>query len=151
MAKTAGAVLLDFYDAWRAQELEWLASYLPADFAHNMVFPTELSPLAGDCRGKPAVLSRWRLYITQYEFLSFDTSGLIVERDRAAVEIPLRYRHKESGAELTTTKANFWTLADGWPVHLTEYYDIGGLEAHARDVVARLGNGHSRETYRARG
>ena len=138
MGKSAGAILSEFYDAWRAQELEWLASYLPDDFCHTMLFPTELHPLAGVARGKTAVLERWRLYVAGYEFVSFDTSGLIVEQDRAAVEIPLQYRHIETGTELVTTKANFWTLIDGWPVQLTEYYDVGTLQDHARTVAARL-------------
>jgi len=33
MVKTAGAVLGDIYDAWRAQDLAWLASYLPMNSA----------------------------------------------------------------------------------------------------------------------
>ncbi len=77
MGKSAGAILSEFYDAWRAQELEWLASYLPDDFCHTMLFPTELHPLAGVARGKTAVLERWRLYVAGYEFVSFDTSGVL--------------------------------------------------------------------------
>lgn len=138
MGKTTGAILSDFYDAWRAQELELLASYLPDDFCHTMVFPAEVHPSAGTAVGKSAVLERWRLCIAPYEVLHFDTGGLIVDRDRAAVEIPLRYRHVETGAELLTTKANFWTLVDGWPVQLTEYYDVDNLLDHARIVADRL-------------
>jgi hypothetical protein len=29
MAKTVRAILGDIYDAWRAQNLDWLATYLP--------------------------------------------------------------------------------------------------------------------------
>jgi ketosteroid isomerase-like protein len=137
MAKVAGGILSDFYDAWRAQELDWLASYLPDDFCHVMLFPLEIHPLAGICRGKKAALDRWRICIAPYDFLQFDTDGLMVEKDRAAVEIPFRYRHKETGTELTTTKANFWTLVDGWPVQLTEYYDVTSLEAHVRSIAAK--------------
>jgi ketosteroid isomerase-like protein len=138
MGKTTGAILSDFYDAWRAQELDWLASYLPDDFCHTMVFPVEIHPLAGTARGKRAVMERWRLYTASYEFLHFDTGCLIAERDRAAVEIPFHYRHIESGADLLTTKANFWTLVDGWPVQLTEYYDVENLLDHTRTVTSRL-------------
>ena len=34
-----------------------------------------------------------------------------------------------------TTKANFWTLEDGWPVRLTEYYDVAELKAFFGPVV----------------
>jgi hypothetical protein len=56
----------------------------------------------------------------------------LIEDDRAAVEIPLRYRHKTTGQELVTIKANIWLLEEGWPVKLTEYYDVGALEAFGK-------------------
>jgi hypothetical protein len=49
--------------------------------------------------------------------------------NRAAVEVPIHYRHRESGAPFESTKANFWTLEDGWPVKLTEYHDIARVQA----------------------
>ena len=27
-------IISDIYDTWRAQDLDWLASYLPDDFSH---------------------------------------------------------------------------------------------------------------------
>ncbi len=65
MVKSAGAVLGDIYDAWRAHDVDWLASYLPDEFCHVMHFPTELHPLAGVCQGKKAAVERWRLYSAQ--------------------------------------------------------------------------------------
>jgi hypothetical protein len=44
------------------------------------------------------------------------TSKEDVEKNRAAVEIPFHYRHRGTGTVLETTKANFWTLEDSWPV-----------------------------------
>jgi hypothetical protein len=43
MTKTE-TVLNDIYDAWRAQDLEWLASYLPEEFAHTVDIPPEVHP-----------------------------------------------------------------------------------------------------------
>jgi ketosteroid isomerase-like protein len=51
------------------------------------------------------------------------------------VEIPFHYRHRGTGTVLETTKANFWTLEDGWPVRLTEYYDVAELQAFFGPVV----------------
>jgi ketosteroid isomerase-like protein len=75
--------------------------------------------------------------VVQYEFLRFDTSDLMTETNRAAIEIPLQYRHRETGTLLETTKANFWTLEEGWPVKLTEYYDIAHIQAFAASVAPR--------------
>jgi ketosteroid isomerase-like protein len=136
MTKTE-TILSDIYDAWRAQDLEWLASYLPHDFTHVMQIPTVVHPVLGVCRGKGAVLERWRLVVTDYEVLDFDTRALMIDKNRAAIEIPLRYRHRKTGTLLETTKANFWTLEDGWPVKLTEYYDVEYIQAFATRLTAQ--------------
>ena len=70
-----------------------------------------------------------QLIVEQFDFVVFDTSDLLIERNRAAVEVPIHYRHRESGAPFESTKANFWTLEDGWPVKLTEYHDIARVQA----------------------
>ena len=129
MAKTVGAILGDIYDAWRAQDLDWMASYLPDDFCHVIYIPADLHPLGGTRQGKKVAIERWQLIVAQFDFVGFDTSDLLIERNRAAVEIPIHYRHRETGAPLESTKANFWTLEDGWPVKLTEYHDIARVQA----------------------
>jgi hypothetical protein len=78
-----------------------------------MNFPADLHPVAGECRGKGKVLQRRQLYMEPLEFFRFDTSSLMVGKGRAAAEIPLYYRHKETGCALVTTKATFghWKTA----------------------------------------
>jgi ketosteroid isomerase-like protein len=137
MVKATGTILGDIYDAWRAQDLEWLASYLPDDFCHVVHIPTEIHPLGGPCYGKKAALERLRLITVEFDVLRFDTSDLMMERNRAAVEIPMYYQHRETGTPLETVKANFWTIEEGWPVKLTEYYDIAQLQAFFGSVAPR--------------
>jgi ketosteroid isomerase-like protein len=134
MTKTMETVLGDIYDAWRAQDLDWLASYLPDDFCHVMHLPSALYPEGGICEGKVRVIERWRSVIPRFEVLRFDTSNLMINKNSAAAEIVMQYRHRQSGAVLDTTKANFWAFEAGWPVRLTEYYDVASIEA----VTARL-------------
>jgi len=55
------------------------------------------------------------LIAEQFDFVQFDTSELLIEKNRAAVEVPIRYRHRNTGALFESTKANFWRLEDGWP------------------------------------
>jgi hypothetical protein len=90
MPKATAMILGDIYDAWRAQDLDWLASYLPNDFAHIINVPAGIGPTAGSCYGKKAVIDRWHAVMADFEFLMFDTSGLMTERNRAAAEIPFR-------------------------------------------------------------
>jgi hypothetical protein len=61
MAKTVGAILGDIYDAWRAQDLDWLASYLPDDFCHVVHVPESVHPLGalgGARKGKRLAIER---------------------------------------------------------------------------------------------
>ena len=99
MTKTE-TIIGDIYDAWRAQDLDWLASYLPDDFSHMIYIPLEVHPLGGLCRGKEAAVERLGLIAMQFDCLHFDTSDLMIRKERAGLEIPLRYRHRETGIQI---------------------------------------------------
>ncbi|MGZ5849990.1 MAG: hypothetical protein ACXWJN_05320 [Methyloceanibacter sp.] len=55
-------------------------------------------PLDGLCSGKKAALARLSLIAAEFDFIVFDTSDLIIQKERASVEIPIRYRHRQTGA-----------------------------------------------------
>jgi len=135
MTQTMETILGDIYDAWRAQDLDWLGSYLPDDFCHVMYLPSELYPEGGACQGKARVIERWRAIMPTFEVLRYDTSNLLINKNGAAAEIVMQYRHRATGEVLEATKANFWTFEAGWPVKLTEYYDVASIVS----VSARLG------------
>jgi ketosteroid isomerase-like protein len=135
MTKTA-SIISDIYDAWRAQDLAWLASYLPDDFSHTIYIPPEVSPLGGLRNGKAAAIHRLGLIADRYDFLRFDTSDTMFRKDRVGLEIPICYRHRQTGMQLDTVVANFWTLEDGWPVRLAEYHDVGRIQAFSASLAA---------------
>ena len=151
MTKTE-TIISDIYDAWRAQDLDRLASYLPEDFSHMIYIPTEVHPLGGLCRGKEASVGSLGLIAMQFDFLRFDTSDLMIRKDRAGLEIPMRYRHRETGIQIETMIANFWTFEDGWPVGLSEYHDIGRIQAFSASLAALTPAqcGYTPERYRDR-
>ena len=86
MTKTE-TIIADIYDAWRAQDIEWLGSYLPNDFCHMVYVPKEIHPLGGLCRGKAAVLQRFAIVTQEHNLLRYDTSDLMIQKNRAGVEI----------------------------------------------------------------
>jgi hypothetical protein len=135
MTKT-GTVLVDIYDAWRTQNLDLLATYLPGDFCHTVYIPKEIHPLGGMCQGKVAAVDRLRLIASEFDFLRFDTSDLIIHDNRAGAEIPIHYRHRETGVQLETVIANFWTFEDGWPIRLVEYHDLIRIQAFTNNLAA---------------
>ena len=63
-------------------------------------------------------------------------SALIIQKEPAGVEIPIRYRHRRTGAVLETKIANFWTFEEGWPVKLSEYHDISRIQAFTASMAA---------------
>jgi ketosteroid isomerase-like protein len=135
MTKTE-TIINDIYDAWRAQDLEWLGSYLPADFCHMVYVPKEIHPLGGLCRGKAAVLQRFAIVAQEHDLLRYDTSDLIIQKNRAGLEICGHYRHKSTGLQIETTIVNFWTFEDGWPVKLAEYHDIERVQSFTAKLAA---------------
>lgn len=133
--QSTGDILGDIYDAWRAQDVDLLASYLPVDFCHMIYIPQEVHPLGGHAKGKTASVKRLQLIAAEFDFLCFDTSALMTERNRAAVEIPIHYRHRETGVPLETKLVNFWTFEDGWPVQVTEYHDVSRIQAFSNALA----------------
>ena len=103
--QSTDTILDDLYVAWRNQDLDRFASYLPADFSHVMLIP--------EAPRRRAAFYRLACIIADYEFEHFDTSGLLAAKTRAAVEVPLHYRHRQSGARLETSLVNIWTFEAG--------------------------------------
>ena len=68
MPKTVRAILGDIYDAWRAQNFDWMATYLPDDFCHVIHIPLDLHPLGGTRCGKKETLERLRLIAEAVRF-----------------------------------------------------------------------------------
>jgi ketosteroid isomerase-like protein len=129
-------ILDEIYDAWRDHDLERLASYLPDEFSHVIHIPQDVHPLGGMCHGKKAALERLSLLFTQFDSVRLDPSEIVIDPGKAAVEIQIHCRHKETGRSLESVKTNFWTLEAGWPVSLAEYYDIAGFRAFMSAVEA---------------
>lgn len=137
MSKSAEAILLDIYDAWNAHDLQWLASYLPADFTHVINIPEEMHPLGGARHGKQAVLDRLRRIFEQFDTQQLRTSQLIVGVNSASVDVRTHCLHRQSGVWLDVTKTNEWVLEDGWPTRLNENYDLDAFQAFMKAAVAR--------------
>ena len=137
MANTASIVVKQIYNAWLAHDLETVVGLLPDNFSHAMLIPTEIHPLGGLYKGRAAV-DRIRALAAEFDFLKFDTSSLIAEANRVAIEIPIYYRHRETGVFLQTTFVDFWTFEDGRPVKLVEYHDVARMQDFMTNVARAM-------------
>ena len=138
MTHSTQALLDDIYDAWRAHDLDLLATYLPDDFSHFINIPTEMHPLGEVRHGKAAVLERLGLIFQQFDTKSLETGPIAPSTHGVAVEVLTHCRHRASGASLDTTKSNLWTLEDGWPVKLFEHYDLDRFKAFMEAVEGSI-------------
>ncbi len=135
---SAHALLTDIYDAWRTQNLDLLATYLPDDFSHFINVPTDLHPLGEVRHGKVAVLERLGLIFQQFDVERLDASQIAVNNNSATVEVRKRCRHRESGAVLDLTRSDLWTLEEGWPVKLFEHYDLDRFRAFMKSAQTTM-------------
>ncbi len=90
--QTIGSVLGDIYDAWRAQNLDLLATYLPDDFSHRINLPPSVHPLGGERVGKKAALERLSLMFAQFETQRLSTSHLVIDGGKATLEVDVALR-----------------------------------------------------------
>jgi hypothetical protein len=93
--------------------------------------------LGGLYKGRAAV-DRIRAVAAEFDFLKFDTSSLIAEANRVAIEIPIYYRHRETGVFLQTTFVDFWTFGGARPVKLVEYHDVPRMQDFMITVARAL-------------
>jgi hypothetical protein len=49
---------------------------------------------------------------------------MTLDQSRAVLDVHTRCKHRLSGKWLDTTKKHVWLLEDGWPVRLSEFYDL---------------------------
>ena len=141
MTFSAQSLLTDIYDAWRAQNLDLLASHLPDDFSHFINIPTEMHPLGEARHGKVAVLERFGLIFQQFDVEHLEADHIAFNNNSATVQVRKRCRHRESGAVLDLARSDLWTLEDGWPVKLFEHYDLDRFRAFMKAAESGMAPG----------
>jgi ketosteroid isomerase-like protein len=124
MRKSTETLLTDFYDAWRTHDLDLMGMYLPDDFSHLLNIPAETLSVGGLRQGKRASLKRLAEIFDGFDTQYLQPGRFIVRDSQAIVEVHTRCRHRASGAWLDTRKQHVWQLEDGWPVKLSEFYDL---------------------------
>lgn len=127
MSDDAETLLRQMYDAWRRQDLEFIAASLPDDVTHDIKISTEMHPLGGMCEGKVAVMERLAALGQDFEIVAYDVGCLAVGETHAAAEINIRYRHRPTELPFESSMAHVWTLRDGRPAALVEYHDAGRI------------------------
>lgn len=128
LLKPAQTNLVDIYDAWRDHDLDRLASYLPSDFSHYINIPAETVALGGARQGKQAAIERLKQIFDSFDTQSIETGPMSLDDIGASLDVETRCMHRHSRSWLHTTKKHVWLLEDGWPISLSEFYDLKQFE-----------------------
>lgn len=113
MSDDTETLLRAMYDAWRRQDLDFIAANLPDDVAHDIKISPEVLPFGGLREGKAAVVERLAALGAEFEIQSFDVGCVSMSGDHAAAEVRIRYRHRPTGEAFESSMAHIWTFRDG--------------------------------------
>jgi hypothetical protein len=132
----AKTTLAEIYDAWRDHDLDRLASYLPSDFSHYINIPAEMLAVGGARHGKEAAIERLRQIFDNFDTQSIEPGPMSLDDIGASLDVQTHCMHRASHSWLHTTKKHVWLLEDGWPVSLSEFYDLEQFEAFMKSARA---------------
>ena len=135
MSNDARTMLVDIYDAWADHDLDRLASYLPSDFTHHINIPTRQVALSGTRRGKRATIERLGQIFDRFDTQQIKPGPISVLDLGATLEVETRCLHRASRNLLHTKKKQVWLLEDGWPISLSEYYDLEQFAAFMKKAA----------------
>ncbi|HSH62862.1 MAG TPA: hypothetical protein VK984_01950 [Methyloceanibacter sp.] len=87
-------------------------------------------PQAGQGRG----LRRFGEIFDGFDAQYLEPGEIAIDGARTIVTVHTRCRHRLSGGWLNTRKQHIWHIEDGWPVDLSEVYDLAQFEAFMKDA-----------------
>ena len=136
LLKPAKTNLVDIYDAWRDHDLDRLASYLPSDFSHHLNIPVELLAVGGVRHGKEAAIERLAQIFDSFDTQYIEPGPMSSTTSARASTCRAIACTGSSRTWLHTTKKHVWLMEDGWPVSLSEFYDLKQFEAFMKGALA---------------
>jgi hypothetical protein len=136
LLKPAKTNLVDIYDAWRDHDLDRLASYLPSDFSHHINIPPEMAAVGGMRLGKQAAIERLAQIFDSFDTQFIEPGPMRLDDIGASLDVKSHCLHRSSKTWLHTTKRHVWLMEDGWPVSLSEVYDLREFEAFLKGALA---------------
>jgi hypothetical protein len=128
--------LVVIYDAWRDHDLDRLASYMPNDFSHHMNIPLEMLAVGGVRLGKEAAIERLRQIFDSFDTQFIEPGPMHLDDIGASLDVQSYCLHRRSRTWPHRTKKHVWLLEDGWPISLSEFYDLDEFEVFMKGTLA---------------
>ena len=116
------ACVRSIYAARQAGDCDGVMGHLCEGCAYEMMGDDGASPVPGRHEG-PMVRSAMEALVAAFPVLDLRLEGLIVDGNRAAVEVVARLRFGPTGETFDTRWASMFTFRDGRVVEVREYID----------------------------
>ena len=128
------ALLQAIYAAYREKRLADVLDFLDDSFRYVIHLPDELLLGGSATRDKQETRKLFSHFMDTYDFLAFEPGPIIVTGDRALVNSHVRFRHKQTGKQLSTRLQQTWGSKDGKAVSLEEEHDKAAVEAFIKSI-----------------
>lgn len=125
-------VIKRIYQLYAAGDLAGAFEAMHEDICYHWNANAELARFSGACASRAEMAARLEELLTVWAPEIFEPMEPIVEGDRAAARVRIRYRHRTTGKILESELAHFWTMRDGRVAELVEFYDTAYAEATMR-------------------
>jgi ketosteroid isomerase-like protein len=130
------AKLKDAYRQWhetRGRSVKvWLDLVADDVKVRSLAAGAPAAPFTGAINSKQQFQRYFDGLLADWEMINYKTGLFIAEGERVAMLGSTAWRHRKTGREVDTPKADFWTFRDGKVVEFHELYDTAALIAAAQ-------------------
>ena len=125
------------YASWAAQDLRSVAACLHPQAAYEVHLPQGAWPIAGEVRGKPAIVSLLAEIVRDFEVLEYRPLKISETDDKVASRAKIHYGHRATGLSYEATVRNVWHIEGDKVRHFEVFHDAARLRAFF-EMVSRM-------------
>ena len=124
-------VITEVYDRYSRGDLARTLELVDDNICYRWVAHGDHAQFSGTCDCRDTMMARLEELLGVWQPEKFEPTDLLVDGDRAASRVRIRYHARANGNVLESELAHFWTVRDGKVTELVEFYDTAHAEALA--------------------
>jgi ketosteroid isomerase-like protein len=134
MSMTPRETVEEIYRRYAGGDIPGVLALSTDDVEYIAFGDPEMDVFAGHFKGKEALAARFAETARLFEFRRFEPVEYIAEGDRVAVRCACAATRRETGEEIETELAHFFTIENGKLARILEYFDTARV---GRALAAR--------------
>lgn len=120
---TTEAVVRQAIEAYDARNMERVADLVAEDVHYKISAAPDCGPYLADCHCKADFFEAVGKIRADWEIASYKIADMIVQGDRAAVQIAIEMTSRHTGVKRANGLALFATVREGQITEIIEYHD----------------------------